>query len=532
MALKIFFKRIVFFLVAGILLLSAGLALAYSQLRWEALSLTLTALGVVCLLVMSFFWWHSANQATKWVFFKRKFFVVFGVLVFTVLFILLNYLGAGLDRRFDLTRNKQHTLLAQTVDLIQQVKDNVQITVFYVGIPPKYLEDLLKAYERHSKGRIHTEIVDPLVRISYAAQFGKVIDSKQKRLIVRSGGERKDVDFSDKPLNEEQINNAILQVTRKARTACFVSGDGESPLFSSKDDGYNRFVKHLLANNIIAQTLFLGTQDHIPDACRVLVVAGPHKPLSAKEEAMIQAYLKKGGDALLMVENTVVSTPDNPLTKAQMDLNPSLNELLHPWGLEVEKDVVVDIASHASGDVGSPATKNYLGHKAIVGGLDFTFFVRPRSIKMLKDRPKNVRLAPLILTSSAQTSWGETNRYLHVKFDPDTDRPGPVPIAFAVWQPKAEAPGKVSDTRMIVITDADFLSNAFIDAYSNAQLGVNMINWLSEKDYKTFLSKKKTEVIRLDLTSQQKRDIVILLSLMLAGVALAGLLVWLKQLQK
>ena len=261
-------------------------------------------------------------------------------------------------------------------------------------------------------------------------------------------------------------------------------------------------------------------------------MAGPEKHLSEDEVQIVQDYLEKGGDALFMIEHTVITTVDKPLTEQQEGLNPSLNEILSQWGLGIENDIVVDLASHASGDVGSPATKNYMAHKAIVGGLDYTFFVRPRSIRMLRDKPKDVKLAPLILTSSKETSWGESNRYLDVKFDPNEDRAGPVPIAFVGWQPQMGVSGKASDTRFIVVTDVDFISNALIDAYSNAQLGVNMLNWLTEKDYQTFLSKEGVDVIRLDLTSQQKRMIVAILMFTLLATASVGIWVWLGQLER
>src|SRR6185503_15996980 len=212
---------------------------------------------------------------------------------------------------------------------------------------------------------------------------------------------------------------------------------------------------------------------------------------------------------LFLIENTKVTTPDKPLTAEELELNPSLNSILNEWGLKVANDVVIDADSHASGDVGSPATKNYLAHRAIVAELDYTFYVRPRSISMLPGRRETLKVAPVVLTQSAERSWGETDRMLRIKFDEGVDRAGPVPIAFVVWEPKAQ--GEASDTRIMVFTDADFLTNIYIGAVNNAQMGLNAVNWLSELDYKTFLDKKKFEVKRLDLNSAQKRIVLIIL---------------------
>ena len=85
-----------------------------------------------------------------------------------------------------------------------------------------------------------------------------------------------------------------------------------------------------------------------------------------------------------------------------------------------------------------------------------------------------------------------------------------------------------SDTRIIVFTDADFLTNVYINQYSNAEMGLNIINWLSELDYKVFLDQKEIKVERLDLTSKQRRKIAALLFLMPIFIAAGGVIVWMK----
>jgi hypothetical protein len=87
---------------------------------------------------------------------------------------------------------------------------------------------------------------------------------------------------------------------------------------------------------------------------------------------------------------------------------------------------------------------------------------------------------------------------------------------------------KSSDTRLIVFTDADFLSNVYINQYSNAQMGLNLVNWLAELDYKTFISAKEIKVERLDLTSKQKRQVIVILFLLPFFFVIAGLVVWLR----
>jgi hypothetical protein len=192
---------------------------------------------------------------------------------------------------------------------------------------------------------------------------------------------------------------------------------------------------------------------------------------------------------------------------------------------------VVDLSNHIQSDIGSPATKNYLPHKAITEGLDYTFYVRPRSISVLADRRPGTKLVPIVLTATKDNSWGETNRHQEIRFDKGIDRAGPVPISFVILGERGgETENQsLSDTRIIVFTDADFLSNAYIKQYSNAQLGLNIVNWLSELDYQVIVGQEEVKVERLDLTSKQRRMIAAILFLIPLFIALWGVGVWRRQ---
>ncbi|MFC1632413.1 Gldg family protein, partial [Candidatus Omnitrophota bacterium] len=293
------------------------------------------------------------------------------------------------------------------------------------------------------------------------------------------------------------------------------------------DNGLSTLKRMLIANNVEIKTVMLGIKEEIPDDCDVFIVAGPSNPLTEEEEEIIKAYLEKGGDAFFLIENTPITRPDKPLTEEEKRKNPSLNNILTSWGIKIAEDIVVDFSNHIGEDVGCPATRNYLTHRAIVKNLDYTFYIRPRSISIIDDRRKSIKVAPLVLTASEKDSWGETNRVLRIQFDEGVDRPGPVPIAFVIWEPKEE--DKPSDTRIVVFTDADFLSNAFIDKYSNAEMGLNVIRWLSDLDYMIFVDRKDIKVARLDLTSKQKRMVAVILFVIPLLIATGGIMTWLKQ---
>jgi len=246
--------------------------------------------------------------------------------------------------------------------------------------------------------------------------------------------------------------------------------------------------------------------------------------LTEKETSVVEEYLERGGDALILVENVLVTTPDKPLSAEAFSRNPSLNNILNQWGVNVGDDIVVDLASHAGSDVGSPATRNYEDHKALTEGLDYTFYVRPRSIVPLKGRRSTLKLAPIVMTASVDKSWAETDRTLKVLYDPLVEIKGPVALGFVMMEDKRDL--MTSDTRLIVFTDADFLTNIYINQYSNARMGLNAVNWLVEVESQVFVAPKDIKVERLDLTSKQRRQVAVVLFLMPLMIALGGVMVW------
>ena len=527
------------FCVFGLLCLILGLSLVYINQQFSYLAMTLTAIGgMVFLIQLSLINRHCSSQdnKTEWMSpfsFKRwkKLSMVICIVIGSMAFIgVSHYLANNSNSRWDVTQDKQHTLSNNTQEYVSTLANEVQLTALHVGVPPKYLLDLFKEYERVSMGVIKTEIIDPIEQIAYAAKFGNAINVDERKVIVQSGNNRKDVDFTLNVLSEDKLTNAIASVSRAPRTVYFLTGHGEYSISNIEFTGLSKFKQLLSDNNITSKTLMLGISQSIPADCDVLIIAGPKTQLSLNEETVISDYLTKGGDALFLIEQTLVTTPNNPLSAQQLQKNPSLNTILNQWGLDVQSDIVVDLTNHIGGDVGSPATKNYQRHAALTEGLDYTFYVRPRSIHVLPQRRASIKHAVIVSTASTENSWAETNRTLDIQFDPSTDTAGPIPFAYVVIEEKndALAGDKLSDTRLIVFTDADFLSNVYIEQYSNAQMGLNLVNWLAELDYKTFISAKEIKVERLDLTSQQKRQVIVILFLLPFFLVIAGLVVWLR----
>ena len=519
-----------FLFTLGVVIALSSAAYFYVEQSGAVLAIIFLVIGF-CFLLFGLFGAFKLNHKTARVsdlafdWSKAGAFIV--VVLCSVFFLFgVHYFAQKISHRWDVTKYDQHTLNQTTIDFVKGIEAPVELTAFYVGLPPKYLQDLLNQYAHISDHKISVNVVDPINDIAQAAKYGNVISGEERKLIVVSGDARRDVDFSNKSLTEEQITNALVRIIRKPRQAYFLTGHGELSESDTSNLGLSQFAELLNANNIHTKNLMLGTLGKIPDDCDVLIVAGPRSHLTDAEEALIQDYLLRGGDALFLVEAITLTSPGSELAADQIDKNPSLNAILNQWGVDVGDDVVVDVSSHIGGDQGSPATKNYGKHEAITTGLDYTFYIRPRSIAVLKNRRNTLKLAPIARTASKEKSWAETDRALNVRFDQGVDVAGPVALSYIIWEGKEIA--EESDTRIIVFTDADFLSNAYLNQYSNSAMGINVVNWLVESDYVVFNDQKEIKVERLDLTSKQKRMIAVLLVLMPLLIALVGIFVWVR----
>ena len=81
----------------------------------------------------------AMKWTSKW---RRPFLLAAAAAASVILLVFVNFLAYRLPGRWDLTKAKQHTLLRGTSELLGSLKKDVQVTAFFVGLPPKYLNDL------------------------------------------------------------------------------------------------------------------------------------------------------------------------------------------------------------------------------------------------------------------------------------------------------------------------------------------------------------------------------------------------------
>jgi ABC-type uncharacterized transport system involved in gliding motility auxiliary subunit len=118
------------------------------------------------------------------------------------------------------------------------------------------------------------------------------------------------------------------------------------------------------------------------------------------------------------------------------------------------------------------------------------------------------------------------------------DRRGPISVGVAASQPVKAAeptpPGgakpadtKPPETRVVVMGDSDFASNAAINISGNRDFFMNIVGWLSQQENLIAIRPKEAGDSRLTLTNDQARRIAWLALFVLPGLILAmGVYTW------
>jgi ABC-type uncharacterized transport system involved in gliding motility auxiliary subunit len=278
---------------------------------------------------------------------------------------------------------------------------------------------------------------------------------------------------------EQDITGAILKVTSDTpKTVYFLTGHQEHDPDGGGSDGYSTVAGWLRSQNYEVKTLNLALiTDTIPSDATVIVIAGPQKMFLEDELTQLQAYLAGGGRALIM---------QDPFSEAD------LNVFLFNWQVRFEDGLAVDQMRYVENPT-YPATDSY-SYSTITQDMNglITVFPLARGVSQIGDAASaGVTYSPLVETSGQ--SWGETSEEV-VERDAG-DIAGPLALAAAVESQPTLAAGSEDDgakTRLVLIGDSDFASNATADIPGNGVLFLNAINWLTEEEQLIAIGPKDT----------------------------------------
>ena len=547
-------NRILDFLgwIGSILVFAAVLAWLVSP-ELESLRRTLALAGLACIVLYGAGHWRQVRRA----FGRRQ--TRYGALAGTSILLVaaivvgLNYVLARQNLRWDLTAGQQYSLSDQTRRVLDALAAPVRILVFAREPDfPRY-RDRLDEYAYRS-GRVTVEYIDadgqPMLARQYEVQtYGTIVFEYEGRV------ERVESDA------EQDLTNALIRVVEGAeQTVYFLEGHGEKAHADTGRDGYGTVSAALALDNFGVESLVLAQAGAVPDDATVVVAAGPQTDLLPGETDALGAWLDRGGKLLLLLDPPV--TGDEPAPEGLLGL-------VREWGVEVGADVVVDasgVGQLFGADASVPVAASYPFHPITERFNLLTAYPLARSVSAVSGGPDGRIAQPFIETGPQ--SWQEADidslATGQVELDEEAgDRPGPVTIGMAVSAP-APVPDDAGDggngeesggddgagaddeadggpepgggddpapeTRLAVIGDSDFASNAVVGIQGNRDLFLNTVNWLARQEGLISIRAREPEDRRLTLTAAAQRRVFWLSVLLLPAAILGvGVYTWLSR---
>jgi ABC-type uncharacterized transport system involved in gliding motility auxiliary subunit len=385
---------------------------------------------------------------------------------------LIGLFGVGLailyryDLRLDLSAEQRYSLSPYARSLLAGLTQDIELVAFLRGQNPRnpYIRDLLRRVDNASP-RVRWEEVD--VNRSPAKAHRYRVTS-YGAVVVRSGG-RERVLINPR---EDNLMWAILQVTREEpKTVYFVSGHGErTPAGQDRLEGFSAAGARVQGELYSVRIVSLPEAAAVPEDATVLIVAGPRGPVAPTELEKLDMYLRGGGRMLVMLD---------ALEEAH------LGPYLARYGIVVGSETVVDPDNRMFGGefvsirVPTDATDHPIARG--LGAPPVFSLARPIEPAGPETLAPGTLVLPVLRTGPG--SWATSDADVLTRgvprFDDARDRRGPITVGVEVRLPHGDGGG---EGRLVVIGNAQFASNFFLEREGNADLLLNTVNWLAGEE--------------------------------------------------
>ncbi len=366
------------------------------------------------------------------------------------------FLGAP----WDMTEDQTNTLAPETLKTLATLPGKVTAIAFYTtSLDPSSAEELLLKFKTNSNGKFDYRFVNPDLDPVAAREAGVTGDGK---ILLQMGETKEIASFA----SESELTITIIRlISPEARTVYFLQGHGEPPL-ESGEISFSVAKRTLESKNYTVNTLDLISTNSIPEDALAIIIAGPMKPVSSGEVALLKKYVDAGG-ALVVMEDPLISTefgatPD-PLAKY----------LTSDWGITLNDDVVIDLVN--TQNPFQAVSSQYNDHPITQNLTENYIVILPQARSISIGEPKeNIVQTGIIMTT--ENSWGETE--LVAEETPafsESDIPGPLNLAVA-------GENTATKGRVIVFGNSIFATDEIFDAYGNGNMFINSVDWAAEQE--------------------------------------------------
>ncbi len=429
------------------------------------------------------------------------------------------------DRHFDMTREQAFTPAPETLQILRELQQDVELVYFYqqqnpAGRAAKQMVEIMGKVTPHLKVRT----IDPDQQPAMASQLGVRM---YNAALLMAGGRRIEVVTTE----DREMALGLLRLLRSdARPLCFLAGHGEYDIdnfefhthfegsqahghdaggmavVKMEQHGIGRLRRALdkLGYAVRKLNLATGTAGGVPADCAALVDANPRTPYAPPEVALLARYLERGGNLLMLLE------PDYAL-------GAELAALLERAGIRVGDGVVVDPLSHYFTDEQMVAVQKYANHPATLG-LAMSFFPGARPLEAVA--APGVQSRVLFASSASATVAAGSGKSR-------TDAGGSAGVRALAIASEGHLGANSPPFRLAVVGDADFASNSFYPYLANADVVLGLAAWLRGEQRGPAMKPPVEVLPTVALSNSQMQAIFIICVLLLPGLCAAlGVGVW------
>lgn len=503
----------------------------------------------------------------------------------------VNYLADRRNASWDTTAEGRFSLAPQTLRILEGLEQEVRLVVLDQPRAAARTIELFERYADESEWiewEVIDQEAEPARAGAYRASaeagipFGTVVAASGDRQERAAAPQEQDLTNAIVRLLQDETKKIYFTTGHRERSLDESGAGGLSAIRSRLEE-----ANYAVAELALLETA-AGGAITIPEDAAALVVPGPERDLLPPEAEALAAYLRRGGKAMLLLDPPAPEAADDRANlrdlAGEFGITPAGDVVIDAsgvgrlFGFGVEAPLAASYGFHS-------ITRGFETAAAVFP------LAQSLIAPELSERPEGLTLSELVETSEASWGERDAGQLESGEVAPDDDdRRGPLTLAWAVriereedegtgpegigGEPAADDSGEMAapasgeepaapeappgeeaagapenddpdaeaggtddeaateppdaDGRLVVVGDTDFIANDLaMSPLGNADLFLNMVNWLTEDENLIAIRPRDPEDRRITMTAGQLRNLALLALVFLPGFFLVwGVAVW------
>lgn len=462
--------------------------------------------------------------------------------IFLVAAVLVNVLGVlitdRLGLRWDITDNRLYTISDTTVELLENLPEEINITVlateYYYQNSNGYrdIREVLMRYEQLSGGKLSVRYVDPYANPDIVQKYSEISTPNEKDIIIESSKRYKAITPTDlydmRAVYTPEGYKGGLQAEQKFSSAIMYCLADELPkairTSGHDEDDLSSLNSLLTTANYSLDRLNLAINE-IPDDCALLIITNPKSDFQDVEIERLEQYLDGDGSVIVFYDYTI----GRHLTKFEL--------FMEDWGVAPQDTLVCEGSqwSYTSPAIVIPAldSSHTLTTSINRNTGDYLIYPAARAWSTIwgaSGTVKGFRRATSLLTTTA-TSYGKStasgqNISTFAKQDGDTNGPFYIGVLSEQNNPNTGSKSNILFLSTGVASDAVLENGMFL----NRRFMISALNFMNEDSDAIVVEPRYLDSESLTITKADANFIFWTMCVAIpVGVLVAGGVVWFRR---